>query len=184
MILNNPHLKKLLNRLLHERIQEVKDKGENSNSQLLSKKVPSTIPNTRKVIADRSNNKNTGNRLESVKVIKSPSDTTIYVPALSCNLGIGDGLPGIAQGSAVNAVRVIRNQVTNANDVSQKRSNGLIEVNSRLHEQQQPELITKISNFVDQMHLNSRRKQLRYKKTKRIAKCDQKYLDLVSMCLD
>ena len=37
MIMNNPHLRKLFNRMLDERINDAREKGESSGSELLSK---------------------------------------------------------------------------------------------------------------------------------------------------
>ena len=40
MIMNNPHLRKLLNKMLDERINSAKSKGESSNSELLTRMTP------------------------------------------------------------------------------------------------------------------------------------------------
>ena len=66
LIMNNPHLKKLLNKMLDERIQNARTNGESSHSELLTGKESHKEPNRGNV----------------VKIMKSPSDTMIYVPAL------------------------------------------------------------------------------------------------------
>ena len=73
-VMNNPHLKRLLNKMLDERILEAKRNGESSDSQLLSKMTPTQINEGK-----TKNSKQT----QGNPVIKSPSDTTIYVPALN-----------------------------------------------------------------------------------------------------
>ena len=67
LVMNNPHLRKLLNKMLDERIQDAKNRGETSESEILSKMTPQA-----------NKRKNPG-----IPTVKSPSDTTIYVPALN-----------------------------------------------------------------------------------------------------
>ena len=69
LLLSNPGLKKLFNKMLDDRIRQANQSGECSNSQLLMTLTP--------------NNRNQGKSAMAVKdpMVKSPSDTTIYVPA-------------------------------------------------------------------------------------------------------
>ena len=71
-LLQNPGLRKLFNQLLDERIEQVKKNGESSGSTILSTFSPQNQnkDKTPGLVKDR---------------IKSPSDTTIYVPALKRN---------------------------------------------------------------------------------------------------
>ena len=76
MVMNNPHLRKLLNKMLDERIGNAKKHGETSTSNLLSGTESLGTRNagrSPKISMQQSAN----------KVIKSPSDTTIYAPALN-----------------------------------------------------------------------------------------------------
>ena len=78
MILNNPHLRKLLDRMLDECIQEANHKGETSSSQLLTTLSPNNVQNGQGT-KRKSTETNSG---MIINRIKSPSDTTIYVLAL------------------------------------------------------------------------------------------------------
>ena len=80
-VMNNPSLRKLFNKLLDEWIKQASEKGESSSSKLLTSLSP-----TRKGM-DKSTPKNLKKiptyRTAKDKVVKSPSDTTIYAPALA-----------------------------------------------------------------------------------------------------
>ena len=58
LVMNNPHLRKLLNKMLDERIQEAKKRGETSESEILTKLTPQS-----------NKRKSSGNQA----IIKSPS---------------------------------------------------------------------------------------------------------------
>ena len=74
-IMENPALKRLFNQLLDECIKKASVQGEGSGSTLLS--ILSPTPNNP--------NANTGKgHSGQVNNVKSPSDTTVYVPALGC----------------------------------------------------------------------------------------------------
>ena len=68
MVMSNPHLCKLFNKMLDERIRTVNEKGESSSSHVLTTNTPKASLNKVK---------------DPVQIIKSPSDTTIYAPALN-----------------------------------------------------------------------------------------------------
>ena len=125
LVMNNPHLRKLLNKMLDERIQQAQTRGESSTSHLLSTDVAVTAgqPKTQKGKMNKMND----------KVIKSPSDTIIYVPALHRIYTKDLGLDHNAGKHNVNP---------NGND-----SGG--EFNSSL----QAEMIKKNSGFVDQIRI-------------------------------
>ena len=76
IIMNNPHLRKLLNKMLDERIADAQQRGESSGSQILSRLTPPTQQG-------KKNTQMQGKLGGGVLVTKSPSDTTIYVPALN-----------------------------------------------------------------------------------------------------
>ena len=142
-IMNNPHLHKLLNKMLDERIK-IATSGECSLSQLLSKMTPTNsadkMENVNKVNKDGSDKKKkTGKQGMSINVVKSPSDTTIYAPALKrITRPVIDGNIGI--NLDVEKTRSIVNKqpqtTTKENNISKE-----------------PELISKISNFVDQLRI-------------------------------
>ena len=67
MIMNNPHLKKLPNKILDERIQNAKENGEPSTLQLLTRGSPN-VTKTKK---------------QTGILVKSHSDMMIYMPALN-----------------------------------------------------------------------------------------------------
>ena len=77
----NPGLRNLFNKLLDERIKQAADKGESSQSTLLSTMTPPA--------KGKSNHKQQSQLVAAKqkvivqKSVKSPSDTTIYVPALT-----------------------------------------------------------------------------------------------------
>ena len=71
---DNPSLKRLFNQMLDERIKQATKSGEGSKSTLLTSLSPCGA-------TGNSGNKPNGGPLQS-RVTKSPSDTTIYTPAL------------------------------------------------------------------------------------------------------
>ena len=133
-ILNNPYLKKLLEKMLDERIKNAKGKGESSTSELLTSRTPNQTTKESGEKGKQSQQKSKNN------LIKSPSDTTIYAPALKCTplrnkevlvlSSMGTPLPQ----TAVNLVRQV-----NMAKASQTVENA--------------DLMVNISNFVDQMRL-------------------------------
>ena len=82
VVMNNPHLCKLLNKMLDERMEEAHQKGETSSSQLLTHTTPGSATKG-KVNVQRGISTNVNETTN--KLIKSPSDTTIYAPALKKN---------------------------------------------------------------------------------------------------
>ena len=66
-LLKNPALRKLFNQLLDEHIRQDSEKGESSGSTLLSNMSPQEI----------------GKNKPRVEIMKSPSDTMVYAPALA-----------------------------------------------------------------------------------------------------
>ena len=114
MVMSNPHLRKLLNKMLDERIRSVNEKGENSSSRLLTTKSPTSMDKGKE---------------HPVQTIKSPSDTTIYAPALN------------KEKHTPEVQFLSNNDLLNKHAISKDRS----PVDSRL--------IHKISNFVDQLHI-------------------------------
>ena len=161
-LLNNPHLKKLLDKLLDERIQNTAKNGESSSSQLLTKLTPTAV-NTTKV-------KKGGQNKQGTKVIKSPSDTTIYVPALNrvvagsafngtvlnercvMRLSQGDGCHGDnVSGQSSEAMPNLTQTIDSSQaDVLNMVVNGSNDKTT----QNGSHLINKISNFVDQLRLD------------------------------
>ena len=73
MVMNNPYLKRLLNKMLDERIQQASSAGETSKSQLLTRMTPPQAADTARKVATGRNG----------QAIKSPSNTTIYVSVLN-----------------------------------------------------------------------------------------------------
>ena len=124
---------------MEEHIQEAKDKGESSGSELLTKLAPG---NTGKLKGNKrgEQGKNMGN---AINVVKLPSDTTIYVQALNRLLG-NEALMGDLNVAQTGILGAKTNVLDKAN----------VNRNSEVHNQGQPELMTKISNFVDQMRLD------------------------------
>ena len=160
MIMNNPHLKRLLNRMLDERIKEVNSKGESSGSQLLSCMSPNDPPNTQgKTHVPATAAENKKNR-QGINIVKSPSDTTIYVPALK------------RASNLLNRRNIANNreqdlEMLNGNekilDVTPNTVNKYTEHNStRVHDgnlvsgdsmDNNGQVMTKILNFVDQLRI-------------------------------
>ena len=75
LIINNPHLQKLLSKLVDERIQDAREMGELSNSQLVMSMSP-------KATANGNVKRTTSKKQTGMALVKSLSDTTIYAPAL------------------------------------------------------------------------------------------------------
>ena len=129
LIMSNLHLKRLLNKMLDERIQEAMKKGESSESEILSRMTP---PNT------QTQSKYRG----IVTVVKSPSDTTIYAPALN-----------LVPTPVVNLV----NQNRDLDREKSKRSANsklAMTCHNRVDGQNNPDIINKISKFVDQIRID------------------------------
>ena len=142
MVMNNPHLKKLLNKMLDERIQAAKVSGETSGSQLLTKLTPNV--NTKK-----RQSQNTG-------MVKSPSNTTIYIPVLHI-AAIGNNVVNadvIKQPSALD-----RQFPSNGNNISSQDScspmiqKHLTKGLSKDCQMNNENMVNKISYFVEQIRL-------------------------------
>ena len=132
LIMNNPHLKKLLNNMLDERIQNARTNGESSHSELLTGKESHKEPNRGNV----------------VKIMKSPSDTMIYVPALKRR--------------AINKDRMetdnFGNLQADLDSVANKNTNSIAENSGRRIESDAAAMLN-ISNFVDQLCLEHEEKE-------------------------
>ena len=159
LIMNNPHLKRLLNKMLDERIKNACENGESSNSQLLSKLTPN----------DESKNKQNGKTSKGNMTIKSPSDTTIYMPALKLvekrndhgnlvqqriqqrtdNFQSGSGLAPAMQALGLQDMSESDSQI----QFMTRRESEAIGRNNPMSNDK-PDVISKISNFVDQMRLD------------------------------
>ena len=63
VVMSNPHLKRLFDRMLEDRMKKARDVGESSNSKVLTTRTPP---------------KNKSGK----DIVKSPFDTTVYAPAL------------------------------------------------------------------------------------------------------
>ena len=86
-LLKNPSLKRLFNKLLDERIEQANKRGESSKSTLLTELTP-----PQKGINPCTKTNRCGTA-EQQRVVKSPSDTTIYAPVLTKrNPGINTGV--------------------------------------------------------------------------------------------
>ena len=129
LIMNNPHLKKLLNKMLNERIQDAKNNGEGSSSELLSRISPST---------KKKNTKQPGTIL-----VKLLSDTTIYVPALKQKIASPDQFIEINDTSTSHVL-----QGQNTQNLRKENELSAANVNNKVTD---PKLIAKISDFVDQI---------------------------------
>ena len=144
MVMNNLHLKRLLNKMLDERIQQTHKSGETSSSQILTKMTPT----------DQS--KSTSNQGRS-NIIKSPSDTTIYVPVLNkarANFmqtgSISDRAHGIAMNNAVTGLcnNVKRVDILKTSEHEMEMVEGGV-----TKPIQNVNAVTHISNFVEQMRM-------------------------------
>ena len=73
--------------MLDERINEAVNKGESSRSQLLTRVTPGSAAAATAAPAATGNSKTKASALnrisKGINLVKSPSDTTIYVPALN-----------------------------------------------------------------------------------------------------
>ena len=94
-ILQHPKLKSIFDRMVNKKIEESKEKGETSNSMLLSTRTPNNTPSK---------------RVAGEKLIKSPSDTTIYAPGLNKK---GEG----------NKQSITIQWLSRENDMGQRRNN-------------------------------------------------------------
>ena len=81
-IMNNPHLRKLLNKMLDERIKDANIRGESSGSQLLTRMTPQAEQSSKGPKRNNTGNSLPRNNNLGNALVKSPSDTMIYVPAL------------------------------------------------------------------------------------------------------
>ena len=119
LIMENPSLRKLFNQLLDERIKQASEKGESSGSTLLSSMSP-----------QQRGKQNPGNG-NKVNLVKSPSDTTVYVPALK--------------------------QRTHPRNNPPVTAGGLF----RGEHEQQDEVANRISNFVESVRLEQQQQMTR-----------------------
>ena len=87
LVMNNPHLKKLLNKMLDERIQDAKRKCETSSSELLMQMAGRTEQQGQQEQTEQVTHK----RKQNTGIVKSPSDMTIYIPAYSRMLAHNNG---------------------------------------------------------------------------------------------
>ena len=133
MVMSNPHLKKLFNKMLDERIKQVAAKeGESSRSQILTSLTPQHVDKTPE---------RTG-KVKNSNVIKSPSDTTVYAPTLSRNIHSGVGNEQLNRQTGGNVKDLRPTEVTEINNVN-------------LKQQLDGNVINHISNFVDQMRIEA-----------------------------
>ena len=124
LLLDNPELKRLFNQMIDERIKATQQ-GETSNSTLLSTTTPKS--------ADKAT---TGKqRTNFNKGVKSPSDTTIYVPALAQR-----SMPRGTLGNIGSALKMLRNR---GESLQIKSGSGDVFDNSAM--------IDQISTFVDEV---------------------------------
>ena len=152
MVMSNPHLRKLFNKMLDERIRKSAEQGESSSSQLLTstvQKQPAT-PNA--------------NNGKGKEMLKSPSDTTVYVPALQrinavTGKEVGLNLPG-SDGVKQSILGSDRLDVPVYLGEQQKASNNETRVNSqRKMSFSEKEIMSKISDFVEQLRLEQEQNQ-------------------------
>ena len=170
LVMNNPHLRKLLNRMLDERIQDAARRGEMSSSQLLTSLSPKDTQghNHGNDQGQRPDTNSRGKNMKNngINAIKSPSDTPIYVPALQRNINPMDaGVTAVS--NLANGVRLIMDNVLNRHDIPRPKqvfgSNEITSVNKdskamnleQDSQQEDPIVMMKISNFVDQMRLDA-----------------------------
>ena len=144
MIMNNLHLKKLFNKMLDECIQNAKSLGETSSSKLLTKATPEgqsgkQIPGSKMTTPVNNNTVN----LQGGHFVKSPSDTTIYVPTLKCS----------SQKDVVNLNQQFgADSFENINE-KDKNSGATNADNSICNQLMPTKVIKKISDFVDQLRI-------------------------------
>ena len=161
LIMNNPQLHRLLNKMLDERILDVQSKGETSKSELISRLTPQTrhdnVVSTSKQTASQ-------RKTQGMALIKSPSDTTIYAPALKKGMGtetildlevVNDNSQAKAKQkqSKVNTGHMARNEWVVAKTTDVPQTNGSL-MDHRSANIVKPDLMLKILNFVDQLRLN------------------------------
>ena len=137
LVMNNPHLRKLLNKMLDERILQATKGGETSSSQLLTKMMPQSSNTTKK--------QKQGSNLTAVK---SPSDTTIYAPALNRNIQVNNQGTTLVNGQFVGNGNGTSNISSINMGVTKKGQTNTNESSNR-----DPNLMAKMSNFVDQLRL-------------------------------
>ena len=141
LVMNNPHLRKLLNKMLDERILEASKRGESSNSQLLTKMTPQNQNSAGK------------KQKQGMHVVKSPLDTTIYIPALKCNPHITNQT-GLIHGQFKDLRNNFCGDRINTTDVPKNSDNSEIVINKNSTDND-PDLMMKFSNFVDQITLQT-----------------------------
>ena len=102
LVMSNLHLKKLFNKMLDERIKKAAaEHGETSDSRILSSLTPP------QGAAKRSNKGNQNQVLQpTTRLIKSPSDTTVYAPALNRM----QGTPFVEQVLALPVMNMVNSQ--------------------------------------------------------------------------
>ena len=135
LVMSNPHLKKLFNKMLDEHIKRAEKEGESSNSRILTTLTPTK--------ANEQTARKTSGKFK--EAIKSPSDTTIYVQALKRTpvqpntTSPGQNIPicqAVEKDGSVNVVN------SNQRGISSSRAC------------EDPEIMRKISDFVDQLRIN------------------------------
>ena len=160
LIMNNPHLQRLLNKMLDERIEkaaQAQKTGESSRSELLTR----MSPNTNSVVGNKKKDKTpakatatTSQRMDNqgTLLVKSPSDTTIYAPVLS--LVPNDrtvGLSSRTERTPINEVWVNDNKINESSQISQ---GGQMRQNvQNVDKLKDAELMLEISDFVEQMRI-------------------------------
>ena len=149
-------LKQLFDQYLDERIQDAKKNGESHESTILTKMAPVRRGQEGQG-RDRSEDVNKGNRAVRNKqntLIKSPSDTMIYAPALSRDID-----KGVV--NMVNKVAYGLNKNSPFNTTPRQAGHIDMSRNSRIGggEHSQGQLIDRISNFVETIRLDQERGQ-------------------------
>ena len=144
LVMNNPHLKKLFNRMLDERIQKAKKTGESSGLQLLTRMTDLPKTKTPLVAGWRATQCGIG----TVTVLKAPSDTTIYIPTLKqMNVTMLAKSPNIVN-------NVIPSRGVNGTNGKNECGNSLIIPENGINvSTRNTDAILRISNFVDQLRL-------------------------------
>ena len=172
VILNNPHLCKLLDRMLDEHIKDAKIRGESSSLALLTTMKPQDEQDqvrTTKQLQNTSKKRVEGAAgAAATGIIKSPSDTTIYVPAIAramnCQVKRPDRMNQIHINS-LNGQCVQSEQIDTSQD--QQRSGGSLSgndfqygsINPRQEVTINSEVIANVSTFVDQMRIEHEESQ-------------------------
>ena len=137
LVMSNPHLKKLFNKMLDDRIKKAAgEKGESSSSRLLSSMTPPE------------------NTKRGKDLIKSPSDTTVYAPTLQKVNPRFQNVENIEMG--VNTKDCLCN-VTSGSLLSRLAK----EIDrTKKTDKSEDQIMQKISNFVDQLHLEQEGKEV------------------------